>query len=70
MYFKATITYKIIPEDDARVTALQSGQINFNDTVPTVNFESIKNDPNFAVYSVAAWYFLRVHDQHEAAADR
>jgi peptide/nickel transport system substrate-binding protein len=47
-----TITYKIIPEDDARQTALQSGQINFNDTVPTVNYQSLKDDSNFAVYSV------------------
>lgn len=47
-----TITYKIIPEDSARVTALQSGQVNFIDQIPTVNFASTKSDPKFTVYSV------------------
>jgi peptide/nickel transport system substrate-binding protein len=50
-YLKSII-YKIIPEDSARVTALQSGQVNFIDTVPTVNFATIKSDPKFTVYSV------------------
>lgn len=47
-----TITYKVIPEDSARVTALQSGQVNFIDQVPTVNFASLKSDRKFTVYSV------------------
>lgn len=47
-----TITFRIIPEDGARITALQSDQVNFVDQVPTVNFASIKSDPKFTTYSV------------------
>jgi peptide/nickel transport system substrate-binding protein len=47
-----SINFKIIPEDGARVTALQSDQINFIDQVPTVNFVTIKNDPKYKTYAI------------------
>ena len=47
-----TITFSIIPDNSARVAALQSGQVNFVDQVPTVNFASIKSNPQFTTYSV------------------
>ena len=47
-----TLTFQIIPDDSARVAALESGQINFNDTVPTINFTSLKNNKKFATLSI------------------
>jgi peptide/nickel transport system substrate-binding protein len=47
-----TLTFQIIPDDSARVAALESGQINYNDTVPTINFTSLKSNKKYATRSI------------------
>ena len=47
-----TITYNIIPDNGARTAALQAGEINFDDDVPTIDFISLKNDPSYKTYDI------------------
>lgn len=46
------ITFRIIPEDGARMAALESGELNYVDSVPTIDFTRIKDDSNYTTYAV------------------
>jgi peptide/nickel transport system substrate-binding protein len=45
-----SITFRIIPEDGARVAALEAGELNFADYIPTIDFARLSEDPNFKTY--------------------
>jgi peptide/nickel transport system substrate-binding protein len=47
-----TITFQIIPEDGARMAALESSELNYVDEVPTIDFARLKDDPTYKTYSV------------------
>ncbi|MDQ3549869.1 MAG: ABC transporter substrate-binding protein, partial [Chloroflexota bacterium] len=47
-----SITFRIIPEDGARMAALESGELNYVDIVPTIDFTRIEEDSNYTTYSV------------------
>lgn len=47
-----SITWRIIPEDSARMAALETGELNFVDQVPTIDFTRIQEDSNYTTYSI------------------
>jgi peptide/nickel transport system substrate-binding protein len=46
------ITFRIIPEDGARMAAFESGELNFVDQVPTLDFARIQEDSSYKTYSI------------------
>lgn len=46
------ITFRIIPEDGSRIAALESGELNYVDIVPTIDFTRIQADSSYTTYSV------------------
>jgi peptide/nickel transport system substrate-binding protein len=46
------ITFRIIPEDSARMAALEAGELNFVDQVPTIDFTRIQEDSSYTTYSI------------------
>jgi peptide/nickel transport system substrate-binding protein len=49
--FLDTITIRIIPEDNTRSAALQSGELTFADTLPTEEFKSLSDNKNLTIVS-------------------
>jgi peptide/nickel transport system substrate-binding protein len=48
----ANIIYSVIPEPATRIAALEGGEVDFIEEVPTVDFERIKSTPGFVTVDV------------------
>lgn len=47
--FVDTVVWRFIPEDETRLTALMTGEVDVIDEVPPTQVETLKSDPNFNV---------------------
>jgi len=47
--FLDTFVYRTIPEDDTRLAALKTGEIEYHMSLPNLDVEAMKTDPNFVV---------------------
>lgn len=44
-----TLTFKVVPEDGARIAMLQTGEADVINPVPPIQVEKIEGDPNIQV---------------------